>query len=144
MLTRFTTKAGDKAKPDKVSLVITELPMCCKSVTRFQDNILRLKGTCPSVDDMDADLDEYLMDNHEAATDMLEEKTKHWDGTLDAHMVKRIECLTGCSISQKLDGPGLLVKGATFSDIERAIVKLDVISSMMVSSLLILMYWEIE
>ena len=144
MLDRFTTKAGDKAKPDQVSLVIAELPMWRSHVTSFQDSFLRLKGTCPIVDDRGSNLDESLMDTDEAATDLLEPTSKNWDGTLDAHMAKRIGCLTGCNISQSLDGPRLLVKGANFIDIERAIVKLDVLSSMMVSYLPIYVCWELN
>ena len=114
------------------------------ALTRFQGNFLRLKGTCPIVDDMGSNLGESLIDNNETATDLLEDKSKHWDGTLDAHMAKRIGGLTGCTISQKLDGPGLLVKGANFVDIERAIVKLDILCSMMVSSLVVLIYRELN
>ena len=143
MLDRFTTKASDQAKPE-VSLVIAELSMWCNHVTRFQDNFLRLKGTCPTVDDMGSNLDESLMDNHEAATEMMEDTSKHWDGSLDVHLVKKVGCLTGCSISQNIDGPGLLVKGVNLIDIERAIVKLDVLSSMMVSSLFVFICWELN
>ena len=96
-----------------------------------------MKGTCPVVDDMSSNLDESSTNNHEAAIDLQENRSKHWDGTLDTHMVKEIECLTGCSISQKLDGPGLLVKGANLVDIERATGKLDVLALMIVSCRLI-------
>ena len=144
MLDQFTTKSGDKAKPDQVSLVMAELPMWRNHVTLFQDNFLRLKGICPIVDDIGSNLDESLMDTHEAATDLLDYTSKHWDGILDAHMAKRKGCLTGCNISQSLDGPRLLVKGANLIDIEKAIVKLDVLSSMMVSCLFIFICREMS
>lgn len=58
--------------------------------------------------------------------------TKHWNGTLGAHLTSEIGYLTGCSISLKLDGSGILVKGATIDDVERAMSKLDTVSTMMV------------
>ena len=143
MLDRFTTKAGDQAIPE-VSLFTAELSMWRSHVNRFQDNFLRLKGTCPIIDDMGSDLDEPLMDNHEAATDTMEDTSKHWDGTLDVHMVKKVGCLTGCNISQNLDGPGLLVKGVSLVDIDRAIMKLEVLSSMTVGSLFVFICWELN
>ena len=134
-LNRFTTIAGDKANTEQVSLVIAISPMWPNRVTHCWQNFLRLKGTYSIVDDLVSNVDEPPLDHHEAATDLLQDKSKTWDGTLDALMAKRIGCLTGCSISQNIEGPGLLVKGANFIDIERAILKLDVLSSMMVSCL---------
>ncbi|KAL8795559.1 MAG: hypothetical protein Q9195_001980 [Heterodermia aff. obscurata] len=131
VLNRFTTKAGDNAKPEKVSLVIPISPMWTNRVTRLQDNFLRLKGTSSVVDDLRSNLDEPPMDSQEAAIDLIEDKSKNWDGSLDTNVAKRIGSLTGCSVSQRLDGPGLLVKGTNFIDIERAIAKLNVLSSMM-------------
>ncbi|KAG6999293.1 hypothetical protein G7Y79_00036g072490 [Physcia stellaris] len=101
-----------------------------KTKSHMVTNIIRLKDTVPVIDDSDCDLDE----SPEIPTVALsadEEAVKQWVGSLDTHLVRRISQVTGCSITPKLDSIGLLVKGATTVDTEKALKKLETVASMM-------------
>lgn len=85
------------------------------------------------IDDSDCDLDESP-ETSIVALSADEQAIKQWEGSLDAHSIRRIGQVTGCSITHKLDSIGLLVKGATTIDTEKAVKKLETVASMMVSS----------
>ena len=96
-------------------------------------NVIRLKDTVPVIDDSDCDLDESP-ETPIVALSTDEQAVKQWVGRLDAHSIRRIGHVTGCSITPKLDSIGLLVKGATTVDTEKTLKKLETVASMMVSS----------
>lgn len=102
-------------------------------IPMFQEtNVLRLRDTLPVIDDSDSDFDE----SHNTSVAALVadgQASQHWEGSLDAHLVKRIGQATGCIISQKLDTMGLLVRGKNATDTEKAVEKLQTVASMMVS-----------
>ena len=87
----------------------------------------------PVIDDSDNDLDEP----YEASViaSLANGKTiKHWEGSLDANLIRRIGRLTRCTITHKLDSKGLLVQGANIVDAEKAVKTLETVAAIMVSS----------
>ena len=95
---------------------------------------LRLRGTFPSLDDDGLNSDDTECDLSMPDAEVLNDTTevRHWKGAIDAHLTKSIGSLTHCSIEPKLDDYGLLVKGGNVIDVERAVSKLEIVSSSIV------------
>ena len=84
----------------------------------------------PSIDDNSSDSNLSDAAVHEAGAadpSVVEHRMiRHWEaGAIDAHLARKIGSDTGCSIEQKLDSAGMLVKGVSAHDVDRAISKLD-------------------